>query len=396
MSRVATMSGNWILYLTSALLYAAVLLRALADYQASPARYPVFGILVVWLVLFVGETWLSQRWRRFFPPYLVFQCALALALLFLPSSADYFAGLFCILSMQTMQRLNAAQAWSVIALFTPVLAVPLVSGRGALAGIAFAGIYTAGNVLLASYTRASRRALAARAQNESLARELEETNRQIQAYSIQREKLAAARERQRLARELHDAATQTIFSMSLATQSAVLLLDRDQSRVSVQLERLSELAQQAASEMRALVSELQPDQVEPRGLVAALREHLARGRFSEALSVALEAEGEALLSRDEEQALLRITQEALNNVVKHAQAARVWIRLKLCEPFSIEIQDDGCGFDLEQAEQRGRVGLTSMRERAAEIGWDLQVITSRGAGTRIRADKMATAGRRQG
>ncbi len=49
---------------------------ALADYQASPAQYPIFGILVLWLALFVGETWLSQKWRWFFPPYLVLQCAL--------------------------------------------------------------------------------------------------------------------------------------------------------------------------------------------------------------------------------------------------------------------------------------------------------------------------------
>jgi len=77
----------------------------------------------------------------------------------------------------------------------------------------------------------------------------------------------------------------------------------------------------------------------------------------------------------------------LNNIVKHSKASRACIRLHLAAPLRIEIEDNGQGFEVEPARQSGRVGLSSMNERAAEIGWDLQVITSPGAGTCIRVEK---------
>jgi signal transduction histidine kinase len=146
--------------------------------------------------------------------------------------------------------------------------------------------------------------------------------------------------------------------------------------------------------MRTLISELRPEKVGKGGLAAALREHLANCHFSETLSVSLQAEGDQMLTLAEEQGLFRITQEALNNIVKHAHASHVWIRLHLGEPCWIEIQDNGCGFELGQVRNGGRVGLSSMRERAGEIGWGLQIVTSHGAGTRIRVDK-ATIKKRQ-
>jgi signal transduction histidine kinase len=157
--------------------------------------------------------------------------------------------------------------------------------------------------------------------------------------------------------------------------------------VGAQLERLNQLAHSALSEMRVLISELRPEKVAGGGLVAALRRHLADRRLPETLSVSLEVEGDGPLEPAEEQGLFRIAQEALNNVVKHARASRAQVRLHLAEPFWIEIADQGQGFDLRQARNGGRVGLVSMGERASQIGWDLQVITSPGAGTRIRVVK---------
>jgi signal transduction histidine kinase len=188
---------------------------------------------------------------------------------------------------------------------------------------------------------------------------------------------------------LHDSVTQTIFSMTLTTQSALLLLERDPGRVGAQLERLSQLAQNALSEMRVLISRLRPEKIAEGGLVAALRQHLADRHFPENLSIALQVEGDPLarLAPAEEQSLFRIAQEALNNIVKHAQASQARIRLHLAEPFWMEIEDQGQGFDLQRARNSGRVGLVSMHERAAEIGWKLQVITAPGAGTRIRVEK---------
>jgi signal transduction histidine kinase len=107
----------------------------------------------------------------------------------------------------------------------------------------------------------------------------------------------------------------------------------------------------------------------------------------------LDVKGDQALDPEEEQSLFRIAQEALNNIVKHARSSQAQIRLHLSEPFWMEVQDQGQGFDLQRARNSGRVGLASMDERAAEIGWRLQVITSPGAGTRVRVEKKPSEGR---
>jgi signal transduction histidine kinase len=389
MKRSGDGSHLWIFYLTVGLLFGAAELRSLLYYGDTAVMGQVSALLMAWLLLFVGEAALSRRRPGFFPIYLMLQSGLALALLFMPDASDFFAVLFWILSMQIMQRFSPLPGAVWIGLFTPLMMLPLVRTYGVAKGIAFALIYTAANVILASFALATRRAQAARAQNQALAQELRAANRQLQDYAAQHEHHAVARERHRLARELHDSVTQTIFSMTLTTQSAALLLDRDPGRVGAQLDRLSELSHSALSEMRALISELRPGIVAEGGLIAALRRHLAEGHLPENLMVSLEVEGDPLarLALAEEQSLFRIAQEALNNVVKHARASQAHIRLHLAEPFWMEIQDQGRGFDIQQARNSGRVGLAGMAERAAEIGWRLKIITSPGTGTCVRVEK---------
>jgi signal transduction histidine kinase len=175
--------------------------------------------------------------------------------------------------------------------------------------------------------------------------------------------------------------------MTLTTQSALILLDRDSDRAEKRLERLKQLAQAAISEMQVLISELRPAKFVERGLAAALREHIAERQLPETLAITLEVDGSQLLTSNEEQNLFRIAQEAVNNIVKHSCASQACIRLHLAEPFWMEITDQGLGFDLQLAPSAGHVGLDSMKERAAEIGWNFQVLTSPTAGTRVRVDK---------
>ncbi len=396
MRRSDDWSSRWIFYLTASFLFGSAVLRSLLLFRDSPVLSQVLGLLLTWLALFASEGALSRKWPPYFAIYVVLQTGIVVLLLSGPGVTDFFAVLFAILSMQMMQRLQPRQGALVIGLFAPLTAAPLVKTYGALQALIFALIYTALNAFLAAYALANRRAQAARAQNQGLMQQLQEANRQLQAYSEQLERLAVTRERHRLARELHDSVTQTIFSMTLTTQSAVLLLDRNPGRLTAQLDRLTQLAQSALAEMRVLISELRPEKVAEGGLAAALRRHLVDRPLPENLGVTLEVEGDPLarLPPVEEQGLFRIVQEALNNIVKHAQASQACIRLHLAErPWWIEISDQGQGFDLQQAHNGGRVGLASMRERAAEIGWDLQITTSPGAGTRIRVDKRLPEGR---
>ena len=391
-------SSQWVFRLTVACIFGTVLLRSLLFYRGSLFLSQVLGLLALWLLLFLGEDVVFHRWPRHFPVYLVLQMLLVSVFLWRPAFPGYdvFALLFALLGMQVMQRLPARSGAIWLGAFALLTVLPMVIKDRPLQGMAMALVYTAVNVFLGSYVLATRRAQTARARAQGLALELQETNRQLRAHAARLQQLAATRERHYLARELHDSVTQTAFSMALTTQSALLLLDRDSSKVGAQLDRLSELAHSALSEMHLLISELRPEKVAEGGLAAALRHHLADRHLPADLVVSLEIEGNRPLAPAEEQGLFRIAQEALNNVVKHAQASQATIRLHLVEPFWMEIEDQGRGFDLQQARDSGRaggrVGLVSMEERAAEIGWNLQVVTAPGAGTRIRAEKPAREG----
>jgi len=392
MKRSAGMYDQWIFYLAASFYFLAVFLRSILVYQDGPEIGQVLMLLLLWLMLAASESFVSNRWTGYFPIYLVGQTILVLVLLTTVDSPDFFATLFNILSMQVMLRLNpkVGALWiGLCALAMELLLAPVYGSQA----IALTLIYTAGNTIFGAYALATRRAQNARNQNLAFIRQLQEANRQAQNLSIQLEQLAVERERNRMARDLHDSVTQAVFSMTLTTQSALMLLERDPDRVAAQLERLSQLVKSALSEMQLLVSELHPVKAAEGGLVSALRQHLAASRYPESLSVSLKVERGGTLEPAEEQNLFRIIQESLNNIVKHAQASQAHIQLHLTEPFWIQVEDQGRGFDLQQGLAGGGVGLAAMCERATEIGWDLQVTTSPGAGTRIRVEKMPS-GRR--
>lgn len=385
MDRSTSRLVQWIYYLAATLYFIAVLLRTFLTYQGTPELGRGLALLMAALVLFISEPVISRRWSYYFPIYLLLQTMLVFVLLSMQGSADFYATLLGIFSMQAMLNLDpkVGAAWiGACAISMGLLMLPAYGSQA----IALALIYTAANIFLGAYALVVRREQAAQEQQLKLADELQAANQRLQDYSAQLEQLAVARERNRFARELHDSVTQTVFSMTLATQSAVLLYERDPGRVSDQLERLSHLVHSALAEMQALISALKPEDATAPRLVPALRRHLADPRIAEYLSVSLEVEGEPSLTIREEQALLGIIQEALNNIIKHARTDQAQVRLHLEEPCWVEIEDQGQGFDLEQARGGGRMGLVGMRERAAEIGCLLQITTSPGAGTLIRVE----------
>ena len=386
MSRPTEWLTKWIYFLAAGMYFVAVTLRTWLYFRDEPYIERALGLLLFWLLLFISEPLLSKRWSAYFYIYLSLQTGLVFVLMALPGTPDFMGALLGVLSMQVMLRLPGRFGALWIGLCAVILLV-LLSKAYQYQAIALALIYTVGNVFLGSYTRTIRRAQAARLHNQALAGKLEQANHQLQEYSTRLEQLAAARERNRLARELHDSVTQTVFSMNLTSQSAALLLERDREQVGAQLERLNSLARSALTEMQLLIDELKPHPTGQGGLAKALRRHLEDSRFAGSLSVSFEVEGDQPLEPAEELGLFRIAQEALNNILKHARTSQAQVRLHLQEPFWVEIQDRGMGFDLQQAQRSGHVGLASMRERAAEIGWALQIETSPGAGTRIRVEK---------
>jgi len=392
MKRLVDFSTQWIFYLVAGCFYSAVFLRSFLRFQDNLELNRMLGLQLVCMALAASESAISRRWKNYFLIYFTLQVSLIIYLLTLPGSKDFFAILFVIPTMQIMLRLDPRIGW--IWIGSCALIMGFLFFKFFEAGtVAVAIVNTAANIFFGSYALTSRRAQAAQAQNQKLAQELEAANNQLRGYLTQLEQLAVARERNRLARDLHDSVTQTVFSMTLTTQSALLLYERDPSQVESQLDRLTQLAHSALSEMQILISKLRPEPGAQGGLESALRKLIADRHFLQDLSVSLEVEGEGFPNPPEEQGLYRIAQVALHNVVKHAQTKQAQLKMHLAEPFWIAIADQGQGFDLEKASSQGKVGLHSMRERAEEIGWELQILTSPGAGTRIRVEKSPIRGR---
>jgi signal transduction histidine kinase len=195
------------------------------------------------------------------------------------------------------------------------------------------------------------------------------------------------KERERLARELHDSVTQSLYSVTLLSEAGRQLAEAgDLVRIGGYLERLGEISQQALREMRLLVYELRPLVLRREGLAGALQQRLDAVEKRAGVDARLLVEGEGELPSPVEEALYRIAQEALNNALKHASANNVTVYVRSRDGLvELEVVDDGVGFDLSAVEERGGLGLTSMRERAEKIGGKLDIISAPGKGTRVRA-----------
>jgi len=220
----------------------------------------------------------------------------------------------------------------------------------------------------------------------------------------QAQAVAVVEERQRLARDLHDAVTQTLFSASLIAEVLPRIYERDRGDGERRLEELRKFTRGALAEMRMLLLELRPT-----GLTDALLGELltqlgeaatARGH----IPVFVTAPDEAALPPDVQITFYRIAQEALNNIVKHAQAKRVDIELYLqpnlstvdsadklevdeegrviAQNATMTIRDNGRGFDKDNVPPT-HMGLAIMRERAQSIGAQLFIKSEVGQGTQI-------------
>lgn len=241
--------------------------------------------------------------------------------------------------------------------------------------------------------------------------------------------IAVLEERHRLARELHDSVTQLLFSITLIAQSISPAWRRSTEEGEQRVNRLLELSQSALAEMRALLAELRPSNVEPEmvsnggasmagtlrlrndGLIAALEQYIASVTSSwvtdERLVVTLHAEAYQPQPTEYEEALYRIAQEALNNAVKHARASTITITLAYLDErdeqmgseggtIALAVKDNGVGFvssgsstdqrdRADHADRRVGMGLQSMAERAHALGGFLSVTTEPGHGTQVEA-----------
>jgi signal transduction histidine kinase len=202
--------------------------------------------------------------------------------------------------------------------------------------------------------------------------------------------LALVEERGRLARELHDAMSQSLFSLQLAAETASRRLsDDDAPAAADQLALVRTLSAQVAAELRTTVEGLRPADLERDGLAAALGAHLTVAGRAHEVPVELDVGDLPDLDPDVEHQVLRIAQEAVTNALRHAAARRVRVTLgrgpaDAAGQVVLRVVDDGRGFDPEARGVRSRrLGLTSMHERAASLGGVLTVASAPGQGTTV-------------
>jgi signal transduction histidine kinase len=212
--------------------------------------------------------------------------------------------------------------------------------------------------------------------------------------SEQRKILAKEAEaRHKLARELHDGPTQTISAIAMRLNFVRVMLKKEQdaNKVEAEVAKIEDLARKTTQEVRTMLFTLRPVVLETQGLGAALEQYADRLRQTEELNIEVDPGSyDSQLDKEAESVVFSVVEEAVGNVKKHANANRVLVRLRVdADTFSVEIQDDGVGFDAEAAQRRreaGHMGLLNMQERAELMGGRFTIQSQPGAGTRVRLD----------
>ena len=203
---------------------------------------------------------------------------------------------------------------------------------------------------------------------------------------------ATVAERERLAREMHDTLAQLLGFVNIKTLAVREFLAQAQyDQAKIQLDQLAKLCQDLYSDTRELILGLRSETGPERGLVSALTEYTAHFSEFSGIATTLEMDGfhEIKLSPSVEVQLLRVVQEALSNVRKHADAHSARVRFERWgDTVLVEIADDGRGFDPAHIapNELPRFGLVSMRERAQSIGGTFVIVSEPGRGTRIKIE----------
>ncbi len=215
----------------------------------------------------------------------------------------------------------------------------------------------------------------------SLLQKLGEENVRLQASSNE---AAVLEERKRLARDLHDTVSQQLFALHMSASTLVKVIELDTKKAIEIAEQLTNVSSIAQKQIRGLIAQLRPMELEGRSLEQALDrwfpDYCRHNRLLGSMDIRVSDD----ISDAVEHQLFMIIQEAMANVVKHAEAKHVELALRELEhQYILNITDDGQGFYKGQV-QTHSFGLSTMRERAQKLGGDIEILSKAGSGTRIK------------
>ena len=193
--------------------------------------------------------------------------------------------------------------------------------------------------------------------------------------------------RRQLNRDLHDGPAQALAAITMSLEFIKRLMEREPARVNDELEKVTQMARRANQDVRTLLFELRPMSLDSQGLFPTLELYLER--FKEgSTKVLLEGRDFGLVDKAAQAMLFNITQESVNNALKHARAQHIWVRLRRDDNVvHLEIEDDGSGFDLsrvrESYDERGSFGLMNIEERARLVNGVAYIESRAGKGTKV-------------
>lgn len=268
-----------------------------------------------------------------------------------------------------------------------ILCVPLKT-RGRIIGVVEVFNKTSG-----SFTKADERILSSMANYAAISIE---NARLYQSVIAERDRVIKAQDEasSKLQRDLHDGPTQIVAAIQMSIEFCKSALKKDVSLLEAELEQMNAMAQKALHQMRTMLFELRPLELETEGLGAALRTFLDRRQKTEKTKLHLDIRSDqhkdniSRLASKYERALFAIVQEAVNNALKHAKANNIFVKMhEKHNQLRVTILDDGLGVDLrkitENYESRGSYGMVNLKERTALVGGELVIKSAPGAGYEI-------------
>lgn len=220
--------------------------------------------------------------------------------------------------------------------------------------------------------------------------------RLYQDLAIEKERIVQSQEeaQKKLARDLHDGPTQSISSIAMRANIARKLLERSPQEAAEELARIEDLARRTTQEIRHMLFTLRPLVLETEGLEAALKTMSEKMRelFRQNIRIEVDPQVVSLLDPTRQMVIFYLSEEAVNNARKHAQATEIRLRLKFpakeTSIVMLEIIDNGVGFDVQSVfnsyERRGSLGMVNLRERTDQVNGLLKVDSVPGKGTCIR------------
>lgn len=380
----------------------AVLAFALATALASALDVAdAIPTYAVWTVIFIVAHWfcVDRRWPGPFDDRIgaTYVVARTIAAFFVTWMNPFFAVFACVGYFDCELHLRGRLQRAVIVVTAITIAGSQAGGfppSSAWQAVAFVGLFVLNFGLYVFFDRQERRQQELSDERERTIAALESANARLAEAMAENERLQSrlleqAREagvhaeRERLALEIHDTIAQSLAG--IVTQLRAAENGSGSSEAVARRQRAADLAQDALTEARRSVQGLLPHRLDDTDLPTAVEDVVADWGQATEVAAAVLLDGEPVaLHRDIEATVLRVVQEALANVDKHAQAGRVVVTLAYMEDLvTLDVRDDGRGFANGTAEAGPGVGLRGMRQRAARIAGRVAVESEPGAGTAV-------------